>query len=631
MLFFDIETDGLLDSLTKIHCISIYDSEKKQFSRYDPENFPIYVGVQKLAQADAICGHNIIDFDIAAIKKLYPTWRNQGRVVDTLVLARLLFSEVIKGGDFGRYQKGRLPGKLIGSHSLEAYGYRLGVFKGDYGKTTDWQRWTPEMSEYCEQDVRVTIRLFEKIMSKNPTRQSWNLEHNVRHIISRQEHHGFTFDIKAAEQLYVELVAKREEILRELHNTIPPFYKAKGKLFTPKRDNKRYGYVQGCPVQKIERVEFSPTSSQHVYVYLRRKYGWEPTKFTKKSQMPEQFRYLFADYYRQLGLESYPEPEINETVLEGLDWPEVKPLKEAMTLAKRIGQIGDGKQAWLKHYNEKTGRIHGAVNSCGAVTGRMTHFNPNVAQVPAGYSPYGHECRSLWIVPPGYRLVGCDASGLEARCLAHFMARWDGGRFVEIILEGSKEEGTDIHSLNAKVLGLSRDDAKTWFYGWMYGAGDQKLGAIAKRDKAYGAKMRAEFEKAYPALAKLVNAVKTKAEQQGWIKGLDGRKLWIRSSHAALNTLLQSAGALVMKQALIFTDDRAQERGWKHTGIDPKHYDYEFVANIHDETQSEVRKEIAPEYGEIAAQAIRDAGDYFNFRCPLDADYEVGMSWSETH
>lgn len=597
MLIFDAETNGLLEEVTEMHCLVIYDTDTDTLYTYDPQSKPIEQGIRKLAGADLICGHNVIGYDIPVIKKLYPEiWAEfKGKVRDTLVMARVTYPD-IGSGDFARYRGGLLPAKLIGSYSLEAWGYRMGHFKGDYGKQDNaWETWDEEMTKYCQQDVRVTYELWTRMEKKNVSPECLELEHRVAEIIQGQVENGFLIDQNKMKELSGLLAAKRAELAQELTPLIPPIIMKNGSVFTPKRDNPLKGYVAGAPMTKIKYVNFNPGSRNHVAKALKILHGWEPQEFTDNGQ-----------------------PKVDDETLNKLPYPEAKKIAEYMMVTKRLGQIIDGAQAWANYINKRTGRIHGGVNTNGAVTGRMTHMNPNLAQVPAGYSPYGHECRSCFIVPPGYKLVGCDADGLEARCLAHFMARYDNGAFIDVILNGSKKDGTDVHSMNAKALGMSRDDAKTWFYAFMYGAGDELLG---DGSKALGAKRRKKFMKALPALAKLVKAVQDRVKQTKCLRGLDGRILPIRSQHAALNTLLQSAGALIMKQALIFTFDRLTEEG----------IDFKFVCNIHDEFQMEIREDQAERAGQIAKQAIQDAGKHFNFRCPLDGSYDIGNNWSETH
>mgnify|MGYP000028727853 CR=1 FL=1 len=606
MLIFDLETDGLLDQLTKIHCLWIYDTRTKRYHGFNKQDVPN--GLSMLAKADAICGHNILGFDIPAIKKVHPEWSYSGEVYDTLIWARLLFPD-IKGTDFGRYQKGQLPGQFIGLHKLEAWGYRIGAMKGEFAKQTDWKYWSPEMSEYCKQDVTVTFKLKEYLESFTPSYEALELEQAVASILERQKNHGFLFATKQAETLYESLAIRKSTLWHLLQESFPPFYTQKGQVFTPKANSKRYGYVKDAPMCKIALTEFNPGSGLHVYWALKRKYGWKPTEFTDTGQ-----------------------PKVDEDVLKGLEkskkWPEVSLLMEYLTIDKRMQQIHDGKQGWLKQVNKETNRIHGFVNHNGAVTGRMTHSKPNLGQVPSNGHAYGKDCRSLFIVPEGYKLVGCDADGIEGRCLAHYLSRYDDGAFIETILRGNKEDGTDMHNQNRKALEIeSRNIAKTWFYAWMYGAGNQKLAKTLGVKAGEAKKKNEKFLDNFPAMKKLKRDIEKAVKNKGYLRGLDGRHLNIRSPHSALNTLLQSAGALIMKKALVILDETLQTEG-----LIPGQ-DYEFVANVHDEWQIEV-KDVGqtPEFvGQTAAWAIEEAGKQFNFRCPLAGNYDIGNSWAETH
>lgn len=591
-MLFDIETNALeLEEITKLHTMTVYDYETDTFTRFDKEK--VDEGVEFLAQADVVVGHNIINFDIPAIQKFFP-WFQPANIIDTLVWTRLVYPD-IKDIDMGLFKKGRIPGELIGRHSLEAWGHRLGEYKDDFGKTTDWQEWSQEMSDYCEQDVRVTKKLFEKLRQKGVSEEALKLEHDVAHIIKRQVDNGFPFDVEKAEALYVKLLSRREELEKELVDTFGSWYEPDGEPRVPKVNNRKLGIVKGAAYTKIKLVTFNPASRAHIAKRLQHLYGWEPKEFTPSGQ-----------------------PKVDESVLSELDYPEAKLLAEYMMIQKRIGQLAEGDKAWLKLV--KNGRIHGEVITNGAVTGRMTHNNPNVAQVPAVSVPYGRECRELFKPRDGWVQVGCDASGLELRCLAHYMARYDDGAYAKVLLEG------DIHTENQKAAGLpTRDNAKTFIYAFLYGAGNEKLGSIVGGGKNAGARLRRRFLNRLPALKKLTDQVKETAKRRGYLIGLDKRHLKVRSLHSALNTLLQSAGAIIMKKALVILDEDLQAKGF----VPGK--DYEFLANIHDEWQMECRPEIAEEVGKTAAEAIRKAGEYFKFRCPLDGEYKIGKNWAETH
>jgi DNA polymerase I-like protein with 3'-5' exonuclease and polymerase domains len=625
----DIESDGLLDSITKIHMIVHRDIDTGKvhiFSSVDPIH-TIEAGLAMAQVADLTVWHNGISYDIPAIQKLYP-WFSLApkKVIDTLVYARLVYPD-LWDIDTKLYEKGKLPGSLRKRQSLEAWGYRLGDYKGDYEgdpliadekerKARKWERWNQAMQDYCVQDTGVTLKLFLKLEGKEYARESIDIEHAVAWVVARQERHGFMFDKRAAARLLALLVKEKLRQEEELATVFKPLWMRDGPIFTPKRDDKKRGYVAGVPFQKIKLTEFNPGSRDHIALWLKRLYGWKPEEFTNDGK-----------------------PKVDETVLNGLQYPEAKALQKYLMVGKRLGQLAEGKEAWLK--NEKNGRMHGSVNSNGAVTGRMTHSRPNMAQVPASYSPYGHECRALFMVPKGKKLVGSDAAALELRDLAGYMAAYDGGDYVKVVLEGDKSKGTDIHSVNARALGLDpkgtyfdgesgRDIAKTWFYAFIYGAGDEKLGFITARVKgpkarSAGKKSRADFMRNLPALGKLVERVKAAVKERGFLKGLDGRILHIRSQHAALNTLLQSAGAVQMKKAIQLADAEYQSRGWV-PGVK-----YEFVALVHDEAQIEADEDIAEEVGRIFVESIRKAGEYFKFKCPLDGEYQVGSNWAETH
>jgi DNA polymerase-1 len=603
MLYFDVETNGLLHQLDRIHCIVTKDSVTKEVLRYDEESLPISDAVKIIQAAKVTCGHNIIGFDIPAIRMVYPWFNPVGEVRDTLVMARVHYAD-IKGSDFGRWKEGKLPGRLIGKHTLESYGYRLGANKDDFFQTTDWQTWTEEMTDYCVQDVLLVEKVYGRMEGKIDPRCMY-IEHKIAGILNLQEKNGILFDVRQAGKLHAHLLQEREPLLAELKELVKPWYKPKayqkdkplGKVFMPKRDNKKYGYTEGMPMCHIVYTEFNPASTQEVANRLTKLYGWKPTEFTKT------------------GL-----PQVNEEVLKLLKYPIIKPLLSYLTINKRLGQLVEGKHGWLKHVKQDSHRIHGGVIGNGAVTGRMAHVSPNLGQVPAAYSPYGPECRELFVVPPGKKLVGIDASGIELRCLAHYMSRWDKGAYAEVILHA------DIHIANMEALGITdRDIAKTFIYAFLYGAGKKKLAQILLMSMPKAAKAYGSFMETLPALNKLVKAVKAKFAVDGVLAGLDGRVLKIRSEHSALNTLLQAAGAVAMKEAqCIFYDDLVSTFG--------THGDrWAFALTIHDEWQMECDEDISDTVGKMGVAAIKQAGINLGFRMPLDGEFKIGDNWRETH
>jgi DNA polymerase I-like protein with 3'-5' exonuclease and polymerase domains len=612
-LVFDIETNGLLDELDRVHCLCIKNLETGEVISASSENLDIKDAVaQHLMNADVLIGHNILKFDIPALQKVYPWFKLKDgcKVVDTLILARLIYPE-IANSDYGMAETGQLPKKFIGRYSLEAFGYRIGEYKGDY--KGGWSEWSQEMQDYCEQDIEVTTKLYHRLMERKEKHQfsdySIELEHRVAEIIFRQEQNGFGFDVEKAAQLYQELLVKRIELEKQLMAMFPP-WEVKTP-FVPKVNNKTRGYVKGQMTYKVQVVEFNPSSRQHIAKVLKEKHGWQPKEFTAKG-----------------------EAKVDDDVLASLDYPEAKLLSEYFLLQKRLGQLVEGGEGLMKR--ERNGRIHGEVITNGAVTGRMTHRKPNMAQVPANRSPYGERFRELFVPRAGWQLVGCDADALELRCLAHYMAAYDNGEYTEVVLSGDKSKGTDMHSVNCRAIGFDpkthRDMAKTWFYAFIYGAGDHKLGLIlgekANNDDAIrkaGHKSRRKFLRNLPALGTLTEKVAEKVRATGGLKGIDGRRLSCRSTHSALNTLLQAAGAIAMKVALVILDDDLAAMGFVHGR------DFAYCANVHDEWQIEARSEIAEVVGRTAAEAIKKAGEKLGFKCPLAGNYEVGSNWKETH
>lgn len=608
MLVFDLEADGLLDTLTKIHCLHIGDSATGIITRYDKQD--VASGLKALEEADAICGHNIIGYDIPALQKVFKKFKPAGKVYDTLLWARLAYPD-LSTVDIGSIKSGRLPPNMRGRYSLKAFGYRLGVLKGDFNdESTDWSEWTQGMSDYCVQDVEVTLALLSKLQSKEIATDPLELEMKVAQIIQLQVENGFGFDRAKAIKLYSTLAARREEIKEILVQVFPPFYLPDGRHeFTPKKDNQTKGYVANCPSRKIKLVEFNPASTMHIIHNLKRRYGWVPSEFTDKGT-----------------------PKMDEEVMSKLPYKEAKILCEYMMIKMRLGQLAEGDNAWLKSLGDGD-IIHGSVNSCGAVTRRMTHSNPNVAQVPANGKPFGEDCRELFRpTKRGWVQVGGDASGLEVRCLAHYMAAFDQGAYAQIVLEG------DIHTVNQKAAGLvTRGEAKTFIYAYLYGCGDLLLGQIVAGENAYkhtegklrkmGKKLRSQFQENLPALGNLVKRVKLKVEKSGTLISLDGSVLKSRSSHSALNLLLQSCGAILMKRALVilFEDILTEEFKWTHGK------DYAFMANVHDEFQMECPIEYSDQLGEAITRSIRLAGEYYKFRIPLDGAYKVGASWKDCH
>lgn len=613
-LIYDCETDGLLPTLTKLHCLAIYNLADGSLAHYadQPGYTPIREGVDRLVAASVTIGHNILGFDELAIEKVYKV-KLKGTPRDTLVLSHLIWPH-IKDSDFVLAGKGMLPNHMIGRHALEAWGWRLGLLKGKY--SGGWDAWSKDMHDYMLQDVRVTVKLWERIEASAlkwgidpytdtpaPKKDCFQLEHEVAAICLKVEQHGFAFDKGLAAHLTGDLTGRIQALTEQLQITFPP--REVAETFIPKVNNRTRGYEKGVPFIKRKTVVFNPGSRQEVGRRLQ-ELGWKPSEFTKDGS-----------------------PTINDDILTAVakQYPTCTTLAEYYTVEKRLGQVANGKEAWLRH--ERKGRIHGRIHSNGAHTGRMTHSNPNLAQVPGVHALYGVTCRSCFTADTGHVLVGCDADALELRDLAGYMSHFDGGAYIQTVLKGDKKLGTDMHSINARLIGSDRDTAKVFFYALIYGSGDANLGTIlglaGRKAFTGGKKARMALMSGVPALGKLVEAVQKAAADRGYIIGLDGRYLVARAPNAALNTLLQSAGAVQMKRGLVFYYNACLKAGFKWGT------DFAIVGLIHDEWQTTCRPEIAKQIGELAAQAIRDAGTYYSFGCSLDAQYKIGPTWKDTH
>ena len=708
-----------------------------------------------LDDAEEIWGHNIVAYDIPMLELLFD-WQPTARIRDTLILARLLFPDQ-KDKDFRLFEQGKLEGKLIGKHTLDSWGQRLGMFKGDYkaikeaiglerGYAKDseemrlwvWGTWTEELEDYCVNDVEVTSLLVKMIESREASPDAVYVQHRLGDLMARQQENGFPFDKPRAMLLAGELVIEQGNLEQRLAIEFPGRYIPKKRMDTPPigRDVKGGEFADFWDITpRPGEDDYDKAAVIEQCVPDRRWYGYPETKAKDSLNYKDPLRPRYSagahytpiiwqefkptsrpqitDRLQELGWE--PEDEdytekgnvkANDVILRRIvdRFPVAEHLADLLAIRKLMGQLADGKQAWLKVYNETTGCIHAYVNPCGAVTTRATHAFPNLAQVPAVRKKkanfgqlvqvgdprgiirpnatfkngpvlvlvngqrcddwyllprtyqedepivqkgkveagderqldviilglkggWGYECRSLFTVYEGWKLVGSDLAGIELRCLAHEMAKYDGGTYGQVLLEG------DIHSENQRLAGLDmRDTAKTFIYAFLYGAGDEKIGKIISplsspvQQAKIGKELKAKFLKNLPALNKVIRDIQRQAGRK-FLVGLDGRRLFVRSKHAALNTDLQGMGATIANWWLIFIEDMLYEEGLQY-GWDG---DFVFCAWVHDEVQIACREGLEERIEEICVQAAADAGRFLNFALPVDASSSNGYAWHETH
>ena len=562
-LFLDIETPLFINGSlpNKIFCL-VTICDKGNTVYYTANDIHKFQNVA--SNYSEFIGHNIIGFDAPVIKKVLGVDLFKiGKVTDTIILSRL-FNPVREGG-----------------HSLKAFGLKFGYRKLDFN---DFSKFSQEMLRYCIRDVKLLIQVYTLLNRQgvNFSKESIELEHEVAKIIEQQVSNGFLLDQEKAHLLLSRLQQRIDEVQTRVRETFTPLKIE--ETFTPKVNNKARGYVKGVPFTKVKYQEFNLGSRQQIGERLIN-LGWKPKKFTDKGHVI-----------------------VDEKVLSEIkDIPEAELIKEFLLLQKRLAMI----ESWIEAVRED-GRVHGKVITNGAITSRMSHSSPNMAQIPAVYSPYGKDCRELWVVPSGYKLVGVDASGLELRILSHYM---NDKEYINEVING------DIHSTNQTLAGLeTRDIAKTFIYAFIYGAGNKKLGTICGRSESYGRTIKDRFLKRLPSLAKLRTRVDN-AVKKGYLKGLDQRKLIIRQKHSALNTLIQGGGAIAMKKALVILSNYILT--YKIDAIP--------VVNVHDEFQYQVKEEQADRFGILAVKSIVDAGDQLGLRCSLNGEYKIGNNWKETH
>jgi len=687
-LVFDIECNGLLDELTNVHCIAIFDCNTGKADLYEPDN--IQAALDRIAGADELFGHNIIGFDLPALEKVYGFKVDINKTTDTLLWSMRLFPDML-----GKGKKKQVVTddddddieEIILGHSLESWGKRLGVHKGDF--KGPWTEYTKEMGEYCLQDVVVNEHIRRHFVSLGkPAPVADYIEKRFAALVQRQETRGFAFDVDAAEALCSRLQSDLDALEAVVAGQIPPRievlktpayytvtwadgtttqYDTKGLANADRKARKvKPSQCSIAPGPMREKsYSFNMGSRDQIREYLYTKYNWLSPKLTETGE-----KLLETQSAEKLAIEY---GSLSEEILRACEFPEGKQFADFLLMRKVKSFLrGDGDSGWLRLV--KNGRIHHRMLTIGCATGRCAHSKPNLGQVPrvstgkegplkgiAGR--YGYDCRELFHADRVQ--VGVDMQAIESRNLGHYLQPYDGGGYINEVLNG------DIHAKNCLYLKkyagftISRGDSKSGAtYPWFYGAANLKLGTLitiysqeaaeeyrerlqfyrrntgsinlkvwskavgAKRlatpeEAAFtdvGAKVRNAYEQGIDGLPQLLEALK-QASKRGWLLMPDGRQLPIRSPHAALNTLLQGSAAILMKKWVVLTEDYNLRDG----------VDWCSLAIVHDELQSDVHEDHVDQHSKNCIQAIKDAGVAFNWRCPLDGEAKVGRNWAECH
>lgn len=608
-LIADCEANGFLEDATRLWTIQLGDASTDEVTVYadQPGYPPIADAIERIRNADLTVWHNGFLYDVPLIHRLYgedvidPT-----KVFDTLVGARLLNPETER-------------------NSLEDWGRELGILKGEY--TGDFQSFTEELVVYARQDIVVTRALYSRLMEGlSGWGSSVETEQRFAWIMALQERNGFHLNLPKVRDLEATLRGELAAETMALRDVFPPKWVASDKEpFVPKRDDRKAGYASGCPLTKVKLQVFNPGSRHQVGERLK-SLGWKPKVFNKDGSA-----------------------KIDDDILGTLPWKEARRLSAYYAVKKKLEQIVDGKSGWLK-WVKPDGCVHGRVNTIGCAPGRCAHSKPNMAQV----NKKDPRMREVWEPRPGWKLVGVDGEGIQARALSHYLARYDGGAYRDKIINGDKEKRTDEHSSNLQAIPYlnaafntpdkalfkkARDGAKTCLYCVLFGGQDPKLGRTVREalrecgmavppisEKELGRQARQALFRAIRGFDKLVAQINKKADEKGYLTGLDGRHVFVRSRHSRLVFLMQAAEASSMKlAAVIFHFEKVPEKGWLHGR------DFGYVVQAHDEQQIEARPEIAEELGKTFAECVTEAGVRLGLRCPLAGAYDVGDNWLETH
>lgn len=585
----DIETDGL--DANVIHCICCLDVRTKEEFTFTAKDFDTeWVEFAKTVRK--WIGHNFLGFDAPVINRLTPVTIKVDEIEDTLILSRIV-SPIMGGG-----------------HSLDAWGKRLGIHKLEFN---NFSKLTDEMITYCLMDLQVCLALRNHLIPtlRSFSLQSIELEHQTQYVLDTARKRGFYLDVDKARGIYLECKGKADDIESRIQELFPPVLKPVVEGYQP-RINKD-GSMSKQSLNRIERADHYEKYSNGTYDLFK----YETFNLGSQKQVIERLNVAgWKPYVKTKG----GKPKICEENLNTIPdhAAEARELKDWLTFSSRLRVI----QNWLDHYNPDTSRVHGTIIGLGASTHRMAHRNPQMGNIPAVRNVYGREMRECWTVEDleKYCIVGTDISGIQLCILAHLM---ENPEYTQAIANGDKDKGTDVHSVNMRFLqeikaDVDRDIAKTFIYAMLLGAGMAKLGSIIGGNSRDGRRAKELLFNKIPGFKKVQRLCKN-AARRGYLTTIDGRRITVPSEHFALAIYLQSNEAIIMKKTAVLTRQRAV------------HLDWHLLTVVHDEMQAECLREHAEELGKVQVQAITDAGEFYNLKCPLTGETKIGANWAETH
>lgn len=631
MLFIDIETNTLeITDALRVWMLGWRKGEQQGWVKSED----ITRFFADLPGDEVLCGHNILNYDLPALEMVYGVCWPRSQVVDTLILSKMACSS-------------------RQSHSLAAWGETFSAPKGSF---KDFESGlSEEMVQYCLQDVALTARIYEAIVQASPwvLGSCYALEMDFSMDIRRMMAAGAPFDVVGATRFLDRLQDEINPLQDQLRALVPPkriegerpsYYEAFGVRYRLKKDAPKevQRHLQaGPPVSHLE--DFNPGSAQQVADLFQTRYQWKPVEFTPTGR-----------------------PQVSEEILSTLEYSEARLILDIKLRQNLVSKVASWKEKAVN------GRIHGYVDHYGAVTGRCTHSEPNLANIPV-HSPLFAECRALFKAPEGRVLVGTDAAKLELVMLAHYLFPFDDGEYAELVRSGDPHrrtlEGTGLIDrveylvssgyTEEQALKALRNQAKRFIYALIYGAGDPKLGQIVEPSEqelsdirrrhpgrvaeyerrfrrrfatndvpAYigpmgvlGGRLRERFQADMPAFPRLLESVQAQCETGKGLKTLTGARLFPRSKNSALNTLLQGGGAAIMKEATV-----SFCRGLREA------YPSAFmVLHTHDEIQTECSTRDAEMVADFCGLCITNAAARLGVRLPLGYESKIGATWKATH
>jgi len=615
-LVFDIESNGLLPTISTVWMIIARDIQTDQeyiFCDHSSKGQPLNKFSELLDQATELWGHNIVGYDLPALYKIFK-WKPKANTIvyDTMVMSMVL--------DYKRFPSGR--------HRLEDWGEYLGFPKGNH---SEWDKYSETMLEYCRVDVQINkmiINVLKQEMLKNKEtnskfeylKLSLRNEHKVFEYCAKSSEHGWLIDVEKAKLLLKDMEVKLSEIEDYINPLLPLEVKALDK--EPKKpkwikngnyDSHTARYfgvdpsngisdriVEG-PYSRIEFIKPDIGSLDSVKALLY-SLGWVPIEWNYKKEGRQ-----FIKTAPKLTTESLlPLGPIGEAI------------DKYYTVRSRHSLL----TGWLQALDSNN-RLHGDIFAIGTPTGRARHST--LVNVPSGDSMYGHEIRSLFITKPGYKIVGADSAGNQMRGLLHYLKN---DEFTDLVING------DVHTKNAKVLSdaagieVTRKQAKTFLYAYLYGAGGDKLSTYiwGKVDSEKGKKVKSKFSRSIPGLYELNEKLNKRYKEseakygKAWVPGLDGRRVYIDSMHKSLNYLIQACEAVTCKAAMVYAMEK----------LDAEGIPWYPLTWQHDEIQVEVPEEYAERAGIICAEGYKEAPKMFNVMI-MDGESKIGNNWNETH